>query len=179
MAYENLKGTTSKSFKIGPNGVKLSSSAVERVNEKGEKTLVKCLVTDQILDDKPLEVAYVKQGDDIYDTFIQSSEIRKISYGSDGTISFILKDGGNITINQLLTSGDVVGPDSSTPDAIVVFEDSTGKKIKDSSRIISDSFTNDDTSQNNNGMNVPSIQAVVGYVGEVSEPLKQRLEGNL
>ena len=43
MAYENLSGTTKKSFKFGPNGVALSSEAVK----SGEKNARRYLISNQ------------------------------------------------------------------------------------------------------------------------------------
>lgn len=180
MAYQNLKGTTHKTFKIGPNGVRLESRAI-----KTKGVDIRYLYTNnKDIYGKDLKVAY-SSGDeaDIYDAFIQSSDILKISYSS-GSIRLTLREPlesgeTEITLDKFLTGGGVSGPDSSTADAIVLFDDATGQKLKDSQRTISDTITTDDTSVNNNGTNVPSIDAVVNYVGEFSNALKARLEGKI
>lgn len=168
MAYENLSGTTKKSFKFGPNGVALSSEAVK----SGEKNAKKYLISNQKNDAGTdfLRVAYEDPNEPIYDTFIKSSDISSISYGNN-VIMFHLRDGSQITINKNMT-GDVKGPDSATPDAIALFDGDSGKVIKDSGKVMSDEVT-DDSSQ------IPTSAAVIKYVGKVETPLRERLEGTL
>lgn len=169
MAYSNLSGTTMKSFKIGPNGVSLTSTAVTN----GSGTIKRFLKTNQKDNDKELYLAYTDSTEPIYDTFIKSSEISSFSY-TDSKILFRLRTGEEIELLQ--TTGDVKGPSSSLDSSIALFDGTDGKKIKDSATTISSDISTD--TETSNGT-VPTTGAVIGYVGVLSDALKKRLEGNL
>lgn len=175
MAYQNLSGTTKKSFKIGPGGVILTSTATK----DGDK-IRKYLMVNQTNDEgHNLRVAFESENEPIYDTFIKSSDIGSISYTNNKVI-FKLRNNTEIVLDLLLTSVDAVGaPETSTEDAIAIFEapvtdeaGNTKHRLKDSGlKIERSDITNDPENT------VPSSQAVVNYVGGVSEPLRQRLGG--
>lgn len=167
MAYSNLSGTTMKSFKIGPNGVSLTSTAVTN----GESVARKYLKTNQKDGDKELYLAYTDTADPIYDTFIKSSDIASFSY-SENKLKIMLRNGSSIDILQ----DSIIGPNSSVDGAIALFNGTSGKQLKDSEKTISNTI-NEEAATNDNI--VPTTSAVLGYVGTLSDALKKRLEGKI
>lgn len=160
MAFYNMSGTTAKAFTVGPNGVQLASSAV--VNGKQFLTVKNQLDKDG----NPLKIAYEN---DIYDAFIQSSDILSLTYsGNNLTVS--LRNGNSVVIG----SGTVQGPDSATDGGIAIFNGTSGKQIADSGAKIVDTIDGDAPTKD-----VPSVNAVVGFVGAFSDALKLRLEGKI
>ena len=169
MAFYNMSGTSEKTFKIGPNGVSLTSKEIV----SGESAAIKYLITNQKdADGNELRLAYEKTTEPIYDTFIKSSDVSTIQY-TDSQVKFVLRNGNVIILNQ--NFGDVKGPNSSTDNAIALFDGTSGKQLKDSGAAIANQIT--DT--NADSTDVATINAVVGYVGTLSEALKKRLEGSL
>lgn len=169
MAYQNLKGTTNKTFKIGPRGVMLKTVAIRNeVSEVSKETVeyIKRLAVQESPNSDTRLVAYK----DEMDAFIRSDDILRISHDSVGGITITLRSGEIISLGST-GKGDVKGPDSSTPDAIVLFNGDSGKQIKDSGSKISETILDSEAN------NVPTIGAVIGYIGEVSTPLKMRLQG--
>lgn len=167
MAFTNSSGTINKSFKIGPNGVSLTSKAIQNGN------ISKYLLTNQKDGDKEIYLAYTDSPNPIYDTFIKSSDISSFSYIGN-SLNIELRNGTTIVLNQ--TVGDVVGPDSSNDSSIVLFNGTDGKKIKDSNKTISDSIDDSDTNKINK---IPTSNAVIDYVGVLSDALKKRLDGKI
>lgn len=175
MAYQNISGTTKKSFMIGPNGVLLSSKAVKGDDGKIKKFLV---VRDSEAEDASefkveLRDPIHEDKDSIYDSFIESSDIKSMAFTNNSLI-LNLRNGDKIALDKLLTGVEYKGEEPSTPDAITVFADENGN-IKDSKKTFSDEI--DDSLEDKLTDIIPSVKAVVGYVGEVSQPLSQRLDG--
>ena len=170
MAFYNLSGTTKPSFKIGPNGVLLSSTVVT----VGQNVTRKYLITPDQLNsnDSPYRLAFEDPDRPIYDTFISSTNVAGITT-SGNQVTFNLRDGSTITLG---TNEMVVGPNSSTDSAVPLFNGTTGKILKDSGRQISDEI-NDSTTAVASQNNLVSAAAVIDYVGSITELLESRLEG--
>lgn len=166
MAYMNLKGTTEKSFKIGPNGVVLSTKAIVQSNG----TIDKYLLTNQKDGEKDLYLALTDQTIPIYDTFISSSDIKSLSTNNNNELTINLRNGSSFKLSQTF----LVGPESSTDGAIALFDGTDGKKLKDSQKKIVDEINDQNITAN-----IPSVAAVVNYVGVLSDALKARLEGKI
>ena len=166
MAYSNIKGTTCPSFKIGPNGVSLSSSAVV-----GSTIPAKYLKTNQVdAEGNPLYLLFT---DDpaAYDSYIKNSDISSITYLSNSLV-ISMKDGTTFTLSKTIVSG----PSSSTDEAIALFDGTTGSVLKDSGKKISENIEEASTETMDS---VPTTGAVIGYIGVLSDALKQRLNGSL
>lgn len=176
MAYQDIKGTTAETFKIGRKGISLSSKAIR--NPENNKLIKKYLVASYKNDAGEKE-EYKLLYD--FDVEIPNVDLAKIGYSTDSEgnkiIVFALASGG--TIELPLTMTGVKGPETSTPDAIATFADESGKVLQDSGRKFSDSIDIKTEEDNKNSKDIPSVSAVVGYVGAISDIVTQRMDGEL
>lgn len=169
MAYENLKGTLKKSFKIGSNGVMLTSHALIDESYKFLK-----------INKNPVIVFQNENEDGVvsdYDGLLNNDFIKSISYFND-TVSFNLTNGESIKIKKYHEVGNVssVNEQLTNPDEVVVFNGTNNKEIKSSKLVIKNEI-------NETGNGLVTVNAVTKYVenfvGEVSNPLESRLKGSL
>ena len=184
--FQNLSGTTSKSFRIGPKGLTLVSEAVT----EADKDIIKRFKVEGTgLENDP----YLAYDVDIPIYAIESIDTNEET--GKTTITLFNRDTKETTSFTIITNinnvgaGNVSGPESSIEGGIAVFADNTGTKLADSQKKISEKINStsayvqtDLERQKNeveNASSIPTNAAVVDYVGELSEALRLRLAGAL
>lgn len=167
MAINNSNGTTKRTFKLGPDGLKLISKEV--TNATGDLERYRLYVKDGSSED-PNKV--------LYDTDIPASAVISTTYSEDNeTVTFILKDNTKITLPTVAHDlGGVKGPDSSVALDIAIYSDTTGQVLADSGSKIVTTIEEDDESISSK---IPNNKAVVDYVGTFSDALLARLKGKI
>ena len=163
----NSNGTIKRTFKLGPDGLKLISKEI--LNSTGSLERYRLYIKDNLSED-PNKV--------LYDTDIPSSAIISSTYSENNeTVTFLLKDQTTITLPTIAHDlGGIKGPDTSVALDIAVFSDTTGKILSDGGAKITDAIDSEDA---NITSKVPNNKAVVDYVGTFSDALLARLKGQI
>lgn len=190
-SYQNIKGTTCKSFKIGKTSISFSSSAVNFADKK--------ITTDKVSKYRNLVTVVGDNGQKvIYDSEIPLNAVKCVKENGN-TYTIVLMDGTEIPL-----SGNVSGVQYSSTEGrgvektIAIYNDTTGAVITNSGfKIITESDlpTADELEEGIEKLNelsrlykekesefkdsVPTMTAVMQYVGTIDSVLNARLNGNL
>ena len=173
MIYSNIRGTSETSFKIGPKGVALSSGAIindptsvlngfKRVNVETDANHSSGLVYDIEIPQSFVTNVTVDQNDPniylltIVDRYTGQPRVVTINAGLGATgVQF---SGNGAKENNIAT-----------------FSDTTGKTIKDSGfSVYTGEFS---TGSENLTGEIPTVSNVYSYVGQLTDYLANRLNG--
>lgn len=193
--YMNIKGTTCKSFKIGRTAISFASKAVSldslSAADDIEATLSKYKKLVAITNEKGEKV--------IYDSEIPLNAVKCVTE-LDGKYTIVLLNGTKIPIGSGTTSGvqSVLTDDATVEKSIAIYNDTTGTVITNSgfNIITHDELpTVSDVLEGIDRLNalaqaysardsefakkVPTMKAVMEYVGTIDSVLDARLNGNL
>lgn len=189
-ALTNFRGTTCKSFVIGRTAISFASQAITNSSVE-DLTQYKTLVVRNSADNKSKI---------IYDMNIERNAVRCVKENQlTGTITLQLMDGSEIGIKGS-TSGvesNVVSENPAIAGELVAFADTTGKIITKTGYTVANSaslpagqmvvetvedlealvaaYNNDNTLDTK----IPTMQAVIDYVGSIDQILEMRRNGLL
>lgn len=171
----NIDGTTKPAFKIGARGISLVPEAVQ--DEESLRRVLKLFLKDdngnieELLSSGNIEIpkrvcSKIETKEDktifTFETFdIESRKWIKEEISID---------------NYIEQKNSITGPETSVKGNLVSFADDTGKKIEDSNISVSGKI---DTKESNNDSKVPTVDAIIGYVGDITDILNQRIKGNI
>ena len=184
-SFMNIKGTTCKSFTIGKTNVSFASSAVQDSD----------LSPEEFQKYKKLVVRNDGNKKIIYDMEIQGTDINYIEYppGENSDPVFHLYNGKTFSISRNASGVQSSAVDTKSGE-LVLFDDTSGKVIKGSGVSILkgtemptygqviESIDQLNTAYENweaTDDKVPTMSAVVEYVGSINSILKLRTDGKL
>lgn len=195
-SYMNLKGTTCKSFKIGKTSISFASEAI-RNKDDIDWTQFRHFVVKNVRDGDPSRKV-------IYDCEINMKAVDYVEEKSDsgGSYPIIhLMDGTAISLKGSVSGSQIEIDENKTSDKSIVIYDATKKVLTNAGFTImnSEDFKNivnvDEGLTGVEKLNalasalnadkelldekVPSMQAVIDYVGTIDSILDARLNGNL
>lgn len=189
-SYMNIRGTTCKSFKIGKTSISFASKAVLTDDDQVEKSISQYKNLVSITNERGEKV--------IYDSEIPLNAVKCVEE-KDGKHTIVLLDGRKIPLSAS-TSGvqSVVNDDVDINKTIAIYNDTTGKIITNSGfSIITDgelpkvsdvlegidklnalkeAYASADSELDKK---IPTMKAVMEYVGTIDSVLDARLKGNL
>lgn len=194
-SYLNIKGTTCKSFKIGKTSISFASKAVLSAGNIAQQAQVGETVSQYR---KLVSITNERGEKVIYDSEIPLNAVKCVEE-KDGKYIIVLLNGLRIPLSGS-TSGvqSVVNNDVDVNKTIAIYNDTTGKIITNSGfAIITDeelpkvsdvlqgieklnalkeAYKNADSEL---AKKVPTMKAVMEYVGTIDSVLDARLKGNL
>lgn len=164
--YKNIDGTTKSSFKIGKNTISFTQSEVI----DGQETLMKVAIKEKDKDPR-----YLVFDDEISIPKTFCSGITQNEAGTETTFKIRTEKGEEYITVKTHNVG-VKGPSEAVAGNLAAFKDNTGQEIMDAGVNVSNSIEIDGNSVTVT-QSVPSVQAVVDYVGDISEILARRVRG--
>lgn len=186
MAYKNISGTTMPTFKLRNGRLELVSAVLKQ--EDGSK-IDQFRIKDstgsyKVADERDIGIinATIDEFDKRFDTVIEGSRIKKMSYktvGGERVVTIVITDENGQNPEEIVlpttTSTNIFTPETTEVGEIVLYGSTDGKTLKNSGLTITDSASDlDDESKNT----IPTSKAVREYIGGASASLGERLSGN-
>lgn len=168
--YINIDGTSKPSFSIGSKTITIVPTAIK----SGEETIMKIAIKEKGKENSRflLFEDEVKIPSSYCETIIQNDNetIFKIRE-PDGTIKEII-------LKNSTGNGDIKGPNISVKGNLAMFNSTDGSLLADSGVAVKDKILFDEEG-NVSQTEIPTIKAVVDYIGDINDILKLRLNGKI
>lgn len=166
--YKNIDGTTKPSFKIGARGITIVPKAVI----SGTDTLMRIAIKDNKNQER-----FLLFEDEVDIPTTLCTDIKQ--EGKITTFTIRNPDGTKSTIVVNTQTGGLTGPNGAVENNLASFSDSSGQNLKDSGVGVENEihFNTNGTLSDESLNKVPTTEAVVDYIGDISTILALRLRG--